>query len=530
MDTNNWWAVDCETDPFDGEIIPTPFIWGARHCSGEYLEFSTTEDFIGHFRELKTTIYAHNGGKFDWHYVTPHINDGSSVLIIAGRLSKFKIGDCEFRDSYNILPFPLSMYKKDDFDYSLLTKENRVKHMGVIKDYLYNDCKYLAELLTKFFDTYPLGLTVAGIALKLYETQYGDKIERTDLGYYNKYNKYYYGGRVECFEVGELKGKYKVIDINSAYPDVMRNNIHPIGTKTVVLGSVKGLSNGAIARSMLIVKCKSFGGFAVRKDKGGIFFPADGVEREHFVTGHEFLACKHTGHVSNSDVVRCETWIESLSFVAYVDHFYELKSSSKKMGDRAGELFAKLLLNSLYGKFASNPARYKELKVGVIEDVNEMFSRFDFTLNSMLGESKCVYERPLPEGEYIYYNVVTASSITGAVRAKMWLAMCECGGLIYCDTDCIVARDTGNLELDPIKLGAWDVEAECDGGGVAGKKLYVFNKVGGGHKYASKGVRLSPTEIFSVAKGATITYKPQAPTYSFKNGIKFTNRIVKSTF
>ena len=67
--------------------------------------------------------YAHNGGKFDWHYITPYIDDYEPLTIIAGRLAKFTIGDCEFRDSYNIIPAPLSAYKKDDVDYNIFEKD-----------------------------------------------------------------------------------------------------------------------------------------------------------------------------------------------------------------------------------------------------------------------------------------------------------------------------------------------------------------------------------------------------------------------
>src|SRR5512147_708036 len=88
-------VADCETDPFDGVTIPEPFIWG-YYDGTHYEEFTNTDDFIRYIYTLGDTIlYAHNGGKFDWYFILDYIDDFSKVMIINGRLSKFKIGDVE---------------------------------------------------------------------------------------------------------------------------------------------------------------------------------------------------------------------------------------------------------------------------------------------------------------------------------------------------------------------------------------------------------------------------------------------------
>jgi hypothetical protein len=105
--------------------------------------------------------------------------------------------------------------------------------------------------------------------------------------------------------------------------------------------------------------------------------------------------------------------------------------------------------------------------------------------------------------------------------------MNECNGVMYCDTDSIACTDTGNLEIDPSALGAWDIEAQCDYGGIAGKKLYAFHdKNTGKWKTASKGVRFTPEQILEVAKGHETKYNPIAPSFSLKRGVKFISRRV----
>ncbi|GAI11998.1 unnamed protein product, partial [marine sediment metagenome] len=44
----------------------------------------------------------------------------------------------------------------------------------------------------------------------------------------------YKGGRVECFYLGELKNdNYYMLDVNSLYPFVMRNNVYPVKYKKI---------------------------------------------------------------------------------------------------------------------------------------------------------------------------------------------------------------------------------------------------------------------------------------------------------
>ena len=145
-------VADCETDPFDGHIIPSPFLWG-YYDGTNYEEFTTTDKFIEFIYTLPPTIlYAHNGGKFDWHFILDYIEDLEKVMIINGRLAKFTIGEVEFRDSMNILPVSLKKMQKDEFDYNKMKADVRHKYMAEIKRYLYHDCLYLYQYVTGFID------------------------------------------------------------------------------------------------------------------------------------------------------------------------------------------------------------------------------------------------------------------------------------------------------------------------------------------------------------------------------------------
>ena len=522
MTSKTIWVADSETDPFKAGRIPTPFIWGCYNGS-EYHQFLTTDEFVDFFEDKDVIVYAHNGGKFDWHFLLHRLEAFEPLMVISGRLSRFKIGACEFRDSYNILPFPLSAYQKDVVDYAIFEPDERIKpdNWKTITAYLKSDCVYLYEMVSEFINRYGIHLTQAGAAMKTWQKITKEKAPKTNSMFYDMISPYYYGGRVECFKTGILDFDFKVIDINSAYPFAMKH-LHPYGNNFDISDSLPR-SEAHTARAFITLTCVSRGAFPFR-GKDGLSFPADDIKREYSITGWEFLTAVKTKTIEDWDIVRVLSFSDSIRFDDYIDHFYTMKSDCKKSGDKAGYIFAKLFLNSLYGKFGSNPEKYREytiVKPQYVQAADQDGYSFDAELGPWALCSKA-----LDEDKQHYYNVAVAASITGFVRAYMWDALNKCKGIIYCDTDSIACTDTGVLELDPNNLGAWDVEAECDGGGVAGKKLYAFHDKGGKWKTASKGVRLGHEDIMKVARGVDVTYNPDAPSFSLKRGIKFISRKV----
>lgn len=525
-------VADCETDPFkEGRTEINPFIWG--FFDGDtYMEFSdpvtSTDDFIAYVRERDIILYAHNGGKFDWHFILKHLMQFDPIMVISGRIAKFRIGQCEFRDSYNILPIPLGAYNKDDIDYAIMEADRRYKpeNWRKIREYLKSDCVYLHEMVSRFVQDYGSNLTLAGAALNQWRKIAKQKTPKTTRAFYEYFSEYYYGGRVQCFQSGIIERDFKVIDINSAYPFAM-NSLHPFGS---VYSRREDLpkTEKYIARCFIELTCISRGALPYRDAiKGKLTFPDDGIRRTFKITGHEYLAALRTETISDVVIISVTQFADSISFVDYVKRFYALKNTAKAAEDALGYLFAKLFLNSLYGKFGANPEKYREYEVIESHLIN-LAENAGFQYHAQLGPWTLV-SKPLDEEKQHYINVATAASITGYVRAYLWESICQCRDVIYCDTDSIVCGDPGRLYMDKSEIGAWDIEADCDYGAVAGKKLYAFRTKSGEWKTASKGVRLTAEQIVKVAKGETVTYTPIAPSFSVANGIRFISRkIVKS--
>lgn len=509
-------TCDCETDPFIYGRIPAPFVWGF-YGFGKFHHFHSTEGFVDFIENCDPCYcFAHNGGKFDYHFMLDFIPSGQEIKIINGRLSEFRIGNVTFRDSFNILPVPLAALQKDVFDYTKLEADVRHKHMPEIIEYLKNDCVYLHDAVSEFIGKYDNKLTLAGAAMNQWK-KFHKEIPRTHGDYYERFSPYYYGGRVEPFKTGIFDGDFKVYDINSAYPTMMKSKFHPYGSK---YKETTRPFDSELPAAMLTIECDSFGALPLR-GKNGLSFPH--ARNEFKCTGHEFIAGLETGTIKNPSIKHAYVFFDLIQFDEYVDHFYELKKVAGAAGDNAGYLHAKLFLNSLYGKWATNPDNYSAYILGRHGDSLPA----GYSYGNVIGDTQ-IFCRDLEDNEKFFYNLATSASITGAVRAYLWESICSVDEPLYCDTDSIICSDGDSLSLGS-DLGQWDIEGECDRVAIAGKKLYSCRLKNGQYKTASKGVKLTPKEIERVAKGEKVMYRSDAPTFSLKSGVGFTVRNVIAT-
>lgn len=547
------YAADSETDPFKRGRVPKPFIWGAVNtetigtCDLDYEEFSDTADFIDYMKDIECICYIHNGGKFDYHFLTQFIADWEPLTIINGRLAKFRIGQCEFRDSINIIPAPLAAFQKDEIDYTIFEEDKRCdpKNWQKISSYLQSDCIYLGLMVRQFIQDYGLHLTQATAAMKNWEKIANVKKPKTSQSYYDEMQDFYYGGRVQCFQRGIIEKPFKVIDIKSAYPFAMVHE-HPWGQAFGFSDTIEGWSDDRISRAFIELHADSHGAFPCRIKDAGLQFPADGIARKFSISGWEYLAARDTGTLKNASIESVRYYYDTINFREYVEHFFAIKAEAGAMlevlsrehedwGKYAAQyLFAKIFLNSLYGKFASNPENYAEFMTIPAEKMAGANALDGWDFCKLLSQDTAVVTRPLPEEKHRYYDVAVSASITGFVRAYLWRAIQQCEGVMYCDTDSIACEDTGSLKLGK-DLGAWDLEAVCDMAAIAGKKLYAFRRASGSYnpakekqyKTASKGVRLDAPEIIEIAAGRAQVYIPEVPTFSIRRDPVFTPRTIK---
>lgn len=573
-------TCDCETDPFEHGFNIKPFLWGFWD-GRDYQEFDDTPSFVEHVSSMDIILYAHNGGKFDFMFLLKYLKQ-TRAQIINGRFVSLKLGYCELRDSYAIIPEPLKNFgAKKEIEYWKLAAGVRDQHWAEIKEYLYTDCTVLYDAVKQYRDRAGKLKTIASNALS-FSKKLGIDPGKTNHRFDEQYRKFYYGGRTECFQPG-THSNIKIIDIHSAYPYAMSHD-HATGNEFRVKSNFDGMEEEDIKRAFISLECFSNGAFPKRTNSVlGLCFPR--AFDEYHVTGWEYLAALELGLLSDIRIRSVHYTAARINFSRYVEYWYAYKRDHPKDKFIVDYTIGKIMMNSLYGKLAQNPARYKDYRVVLagtrtvpivpveIELKNgrkktvKMLCEFEpgdeFGYCKRCGEKANehgwilgpefegheIHERESLwkwkhelgvewKGKNLYKNVATGASVTGFTRAHLLRAMASIGrhNVIYCDTDGIICGATANLDGLPFndELGAWELEESgAPLGHFCGKKLYGIElskpKKGNKYKIASKGARLEFKDMERIAAGETIQWKSPAPTFHIDGSFDYLVRNIKST-
>ncbi|MGH7980824.1 MAG: DNA polymerase, partial [Limisphaerales bacterium] len=338
---------------------------------------------------------------------------------------------------------------------------------------------------------------------------------------------------------------FSVIDINSAYPFAMLHQ-HPISPEGLQVEHLP--PEPKLGPCLIRLDAIAKGCFPLRAEDHSLYFPDDERSvREYAITGWELMAALECDAVKIIHIKEIRQFTHTINFAEYIHNFYNERLKAKANGDKLGDVFNKRFMNGLYGKFAADPQKYKEYVIASDDSLSDWHAKGWLPLKDWGERQLCV--RDLPEEKQRYYNVATAASITGFVRAHLFKAIQKCSGIIYCDTDSIAARQIGDIPAGP-ELGQWKTELHCNEYAVAGKKLYAFRSTHASHaaalekarekdpkaevsewKVACKGVNLTAAQIVAVSEGQPFLYEPSVPTYSFQRDTPiFINRQVKRTF
>ena len=474
-------------------------------------------------------IYAHNGGKFDFLYLFDEIGPQNcrscrgdkpgEPMMINSRIAAFKFGLAEFRDSWLLVPTPLAAFNKTEIDYEKFKTANRDKHKKEIIRYLKDDLKDLFNYVVAMISRHGNGLTIAGRTFAILKERFGLTPVRTNETYDANFRRFYYGGRCQFFKLGEIPFKTKYVDINSAYPNAMQSQ-HPFGSD-FSFRSTYPKKTDVFERSFFKVIAESDDALPFRNPKTKAIEYGQRTG-EFFATGWEIQAGLDTGKLKLKKLLGCYTFRKTENFSAYVNHFYNDRLDAKACGDNTRSLIDKLVMNSLYGRFALNPREFRDVRIVDYDEPEtdgwDCLVEFEEKGYKILGKKRPVFGNA-------FFNVATAASITGHVRAFMLRSLNSVTDPVYCDTDSIICRETGNLKLGK-NLGQWDLESEFTQLFVAGKKLYAGQTKKGDWKTASKGVRLSHQEIIRVSKGEEVEFSFDAPNLSLLSNIRFTKRRV----
>lgn len=326
------------------------------------------------------------------------------------------------------------------------------------KDYLRHDVTIAARALRYFIDQGLYGMTIGSIALKSFKKT--GNVEKNwqnlfpmDLELDSEIRQAYKGAftYVKDTEKGKEQKEGLVFDVNSLYPSVMYYEQMPYGAPIKFYGKYKPdkcypyyfqiltcsfeLKKGMLPTIQLKNNLAFIPTEYVKSSEGELitmcmtctdlelFFEHYNVYDLEYHTGYKFKATDKL-------------------FKEFIDHWIAIKNESTINGNAGMRTIAKLMLNNLYGKFASRPTGFS--KIPYFED----------------GEVK--YKLSEEEERTMMY-VPIGAAITAYARAKtIRSAQANYDRFIYADTDSLHLKGTempDNIEIDKVKLGAWKHES-----------------------------------------------------------------------
>jgi hypothetical protein len=158
-------------------------------------------------------------------------------------------------------------------------------------------------------------------------------------------------------------------------------------------------------------------------------------------------------------------------FKEYVDHFYAMRKTAEKGGSL--EKCCKLMLNSLYGKFAQK-SETESIYIGTYAEVEEMQQNGEIEGYKPYNLDRAAWtvrkNRPVPHRLPHISAIITARART----LLNWYIIQYADSVVYCDTDSVhLTRPMDDQYIDPDKLG-YMKEEEQGPGIYTGRKQYII--------------------------------------------------------
>lgn len=501
-------------------------VWAWGTCEiGNPSNFEYGNDIRGFIEFCKTKddnylLYFHNL-KFDGEYIFYYLlNNGyeyihdkkdrkdntfTSLISDAGQFYSIEIYfDCSNKkhinkatiyDSLKILNFSVDKIAKAfNLDINKLEIDyHEIREIGHILtdhevDYLRNDVEIMARALENMFDQDLTKMTIGSNALASYK-----KMNKNFKSYFpilsyevdNDIRKAYKGGftYLNPYYKDKEVGSGSVFDVNSLYPSVMYNDPLPFGEPIFFEGEY--IEDRLYPLYVQMITCT----FKLKEGK----IPTIQIKNSLAFMPNAYLESSDDDlvtltltsvdiklffdHYDVTDITYHSGWkfkaIKGL-FRGYIDKWTEEKIKAKKEGNNSLYLIAKLMLNSLYGKFGLNP---------------NVRSKFPYmnengVVKYKMGEKEVRDPIYIPLASFITsYARLKTISTSQLIRDFSKERYGE-DYYIYSDTDsihCLITNidELGELfEIDEYKLGAWDHENNFTRAKFIRQKCYIEEIVG----------------------------------------------------
>lgn len=443
---------------------------------------NTIDSFFEWLKDKNSVCYFHNlkfDGEFIIHYLLTHgykytkerenhtfdtliSDDGAwySITVIFARKNK-KYKKAVFYDSLKKLPFKVSEISKAfnladeklEIDYTAYRPPGHELTDEEVR-YITNDCRIVASALHTQFAQGLVKMTTASDAMHGYKAVVTDKIfgkhfPVLPIDLDTDIRRAYKGGFVYLNPQHKNRRGLQgiTLDVNSLYPSVMYDCVLPYGYPMYFEGNPTPDEN----YPLFIVRLEC--AFDIKPHH----IPTIQLKNTHRFVETEYLSSSD-GEIVEMTMTSVDLAlmldhyeVSNLRFISgykfkgavgmfkdYIDHWMHIKETSTG----AIRTLAKLMLNSLYGKFALNPITAQ--KVPKID--------YDSMIHYVIGDKETRDPVYTAMGAFI-----TANARNKTIRS----AQSVYGRFIYADTDSLhlIGYDVpDNLDIHPTRLGAWKHE------------------------------------------------------------------------
>lgn len=447
-----------------------------------------------------SSFYFHNlkfDGEFIIHYLLTHgfvhvnekklgVNQFSTIISDLNVFYCIKVKFKEeviisFFDSLKLLNFSVEevakafnlSIKKLEIDYKA-KREKGHKITDEEKEYLKHDVMIMSLALEKMFEMKITRMTIASNAMNFFK----DTITKKRFEEWFKPPLYdkdlrqaYKGGFTYLNEIyrGKEVKEGIVLDVNSLYPSVMYYSPMPYGEGIYFDG--KYVPDKLYNLYIQNITCQ----FRIKKD----MIPTIQIKNNLSFVPTEYLSSSNgesinltltnvdlklfLEHYDIYDVSYNWGWKYKSStkiFKSYIDYWNELKVKATKEGNKPLRTIAKLMLNSLYGKFAASP---------------EGRSKIPYLDNNIVK-----YKLSELEERTAYYLPISIFITSWARDKTIRSAQAVYHRFIYADTDSLHLEGTDipeNLLISDTELGKWKIESTFKRGKYLRQKCYIEDAV-----------------------------------------------------
>ena len=472
------------------------------------------DDFIDYITDKNIkTLYAHNGGKFDFWLILKYIKKGvhHKSLVRKSTIYTFSIKNkglvITFCDSYLMLPFGLrklcidfqSEVLKGYYPHWLVTNDSleyigvkpphdvtkcTIEEYNLIPDnlnlksdcikYLEADCIGLHNVLTTFANKVykicrlnPLkSNTISSFSNRVWRLLDADMVPSVksyvrNTTIYKDIRSAYYGGITEVMVPHVKEGS--AYDVNSIYPSVMADIKMPIGEP--ILKDSKNLDDYYGFCYAKIKTNNQAKGLLPYRLYGMLVTPNGSWEGWYY--SEELKKARSLGY-DISVTMGYHYELRGFIFPKFISTFFNLKNDT----DSAYRAIGKMILNSAYGYLGLNYSDTYSMLAYDVNNIDELNPEKSTDNYRIVEDKNDMENQPFDRKT----SIAIAAIITAESRMKV-LDIRIHERAAYTDTDSVILigkEPLENMDVDSKKLGSWKFEGHIKDGIFIGKKIYAY--------------------------------------------------------